>query len=67
LTDSSVIAYPEAPKDEIKREQKNSPSIAEQPIKSGGAGTKNETQIFALLKIGENALKSKPSAVTVER
>ena len=41
-----------------------------QVLKGGGTNTnniKNETQIFALLKIGENALKGKPSAVVVER
>jgi hypothetical protein len=80
LTDSPVTIYSETPKNELKRPQKGSlPSKSEQMVfaghnftdelsyKNGKTGIKNETQIFTLLKIGENALKNKPSAVTVER
>ena len=79
LTDSPADIYSEsATPDEIKRAQKSLPGkpeqvsagksfVAEQPTKSGKAGTKNETQIYTLLKIGENALKDKPSVVIVER
>lgn len=79
LTDSSVIAYSEETEDEINGEQKSSfPSkpeqisagknyVIEQPIRNSRTIVKNETQIFTLLKIGENALKDNPSAVIVER
>jgi hypothetical protein len=80
LTDSPVILYSEAPNNEIKSTQKSSlpgksEKVAisgnnftdEQPFRNGKTGTKNETHIFTLLKIGENALKNKPSAVIVER
>ncbi|MCL1874718.1 MAG: hypothetical protein FWF87_00500 [Synergistaceae bacterium] len=72
LTDSPVIDYSDSPKDEIKREQKGQTSAGkniteEKPLKNSRADIRSETQIFTLLKIGENALKNKPSAVIVER
>ena len=79
LTDSPAIVYSDAVPNETKKSQKSlsgkQEQIAlagnnfngEQPLKNGKIGMKNETQIYTLLKIGENALMNKPSAVIVER
>ena len=80
LTDSSAAIYFEESDTDIniaqnapftnKLEQKvlsnNSITDGQSP-KNDKTSIINETQIFTLIKIGENALMNKPSAVTVER
>jgi hypothetical protein len=41
--------------------------VDEKPLKNSKTDIKNEAKIFSLIKIGENALRGKPSAVIVER
>ena len=81
ITDKSVEDYSEiALNADIKRTKDSSTgkeqvlasrnSVDNQVLKSGETNKKNiknETQIFTLLKIGEKALKGKPTAVVVER
>ena len=80
LTDSPAAIYSEESDTDIKIAQMtsftNKPEqkvlsgnniTNEKPVKNDKTSIINETQIFTLLKIGENALMNKPSAVTVER
>ncbi|MCL2767423.1 MAG: hypothetical protein FWE49_01635 [Synergistaceae bacterium] len=72
ITDLPAETYLEAPKTEIKRTSntyagKEQISASRNDVQKVNTDMKNEAQIFTLLKIGENALKGKPSAVTVER
>ena len=80
LMDSPAAIYLEESETDIKVAENTSfPDKPEQKFSSGNSITGeqrvkndktsiiNETQIFTLIKIGENALMNKPSAVTVER
>ena len=74
--DSPAEARPDIFKAETGRTVDSSPRKPEQVLAgrdfaeeqpNGKSYTKNEVQIFTLLKIGENALRNKPSAVIIER
>jgi len=79
FTDQSDLTFSATPPSDIKSEQEGKFSgkpelvLAEnkfvntRALTNGRANIKNETRIFTLLKIGENALKNKPSEVIVER
>ena len=71
IADSSVEIYSDAPKPDAKEIRRAPSGRAEQNLAGRSdeqpSNVINETQIFTLIRIGENALRGKSSAVMIER